>query len=936
MIDVRENMIIANNEIITPRVENFVVNAKTGLCDISFADGQVGSYPLKNVEWLRCKETVNHSEFRVFLDGHELLNIIAIYQFSGKSGNYLHIDFEGKRSYDCLKNTVKIVSAKSCKSTTRSVFDYFKRVAYVVDLKNKSGTKPLLEEFDKLYRIPPKRAIWKYINPNENPLDEKKECSNIIYPFACDVDQMKAVKNTLENSVSIFGGAGGNGKTHTILNVVANLIIQNKSVQLLTGSDLASVTIADMIAENDLDFLMAVLGDSRSNQQFLDGQTSKYPDLSRWSFPECDDIGFIEGLNSKINALNKITKKREQISRAEAQRRKIEIELKYFTEYSSELLSDMESIENKRLSSKKVMQLWQRCQSYCDMEQKLSYWFKVRGYYYYGINNWEALNQDISSLIIFLQALFYKLRYEEISNDIEKLRKELRNLDEANIKNQITELSMKYFKNTMFKRYGRLDTRVKFFEYSLNEKSDKFQKEYPIVLSKTSKAMACFGEGTHFDYVIIDEAYQVDVVTGALALSTAENVLFVGDENQLLFSDSETDSAKLEMVFNMSAVDALYDYRNNNIVNSMMGLHSEIPKTIIRSHYRCHPNIIEFSNKKYYNQKLFISSTENEQSEAFTLMQTDCEIPCTQPSLTLIQSDSVQQDDTVDKLIKLSQFIIDDVLPKFVGKYSDIAIVSPLQSLTSKMRTLFNGHDVNVLSVNEFQGRAFDLVIMTAVNRSYENKNRYNVVISRAKKHLCVIVNDLNPPVDTNISELIGHINYYSFTQSDLISPVFEYVHTCYTKSRFNYLKKRRNRVRHDLETALHILLVQTLFDMEQTSLKVLTQAPLGMIVGSGTKLNELERHFAMSPFTQIDFLIYNTVTKMPLLAIHVLGDEYHKNGKVQNSHDKMKFNILRRYSFPILYVKSDGADLGELLSEKINEIFIGVSYSDDVYDDDY
>ena len=36
-----------------------------------------------------------------------------------------------------------------------------------------------------------------------------------------------------------------------------------------------------------------------------------------------------------------------------------------------------------------------------------------------------------------------------------------------------------------------------------------------------------------FDYIIMDEASQVDVTTGALALSCAKNAVIVGDTKQL-------------------------------------------------------------------------------------------------------------------------------------------------------------------------------------------------------------------------------------------------------------------------------------------------------------------------------------------------------------------------------------------------------------------
>ena len=63
-----------------------------------------------------------------------------------------------------------------------------------------------------------------------------------------------------------------------------------------------------------------------------------------------------------------------------------------------------------------------------------------------------------------------------------------------------------------------------------------FYSEYPVVISTTFSARRClpyFSPGFLFDYVIMDEASQVDVATGALALSCAKNAVIVGDKMQL-------------------------------------------------------------------------------------------------------------------------------------------------------------------------------------------------------------------------------------------------------------------------------------------------------------------------------------------------------------------------------------------------------------------
>ncbi|MCQ6281614.1 hypothetical protein JN080_20710 [Bacillus sp. EB600] len=60
-----------------------------------------------------------------------------------------------------------------------------------------------------------------------------------------------------------------------------------------------------------------------------------------------------------------------------------------------------------------------------------------------------------------------------------------------------------------------------------------FIKEYPVILSTTHSLRNSPEKNYLFDYVIIDEASQVDLITGALALSCVKNAVIVGDVKQL-------------------------------------------------------------------------------------------------------------------------------------------------------------------------------------------------------------------------------------------------------------------------------------------------------------------------------------------------------------------------------------------------------------------
>ena len=75
--------------------------------------------------------------------------------------------------------------------------------------------------------------------------------------------------------------------------------------------------------------------------------------------------------------------------------------------------------------------------------------------------------------------------------------------------------------------------------------------------------------------------------------------------------------------------------------------------------------------------------------------------------------------------------------------------------------------------------------------------------------------------------------------------------------------------------------------------------------------MTEEERRYATHPNTHVDFLIYNRITKAPVLAIEVDGFHYHKEGTRQAERDQMKDAIFAKYAIPLLRLATNGS--GEL-----------------------
>ena len=87
------------------------------------------------------------------------------------------------------------------------------------------------------------------------------------------------------------------------------------------------------------------------------------------------------------------------------------------------------------------------------------------------------------------------------------------------------------------------------------------------------------------------------------------------------------------------------------------------------------------------------------------------------------------------------------------------------------------------------------------------------------------------------------------------------------------------------------------------------------------TLLNDEERRYASNGATHLDFLIYNRVSKRPVLAIETDGYQFHKQGTRQSERDRMKDRILDRYALPLLRLSTTGTDEEAKIKDQLSKI---------------
>lgn len=235
--------------------------------------------------------------------------------------------------------------------------------------------------------------------------------------------------------------------------------------------------------------------------------------------------------------------------------------------------------------------------------------------------------------------------------------------------------------------------------------------------------------------------------------------------------------------------------------------------------------------------------------------------------------------------------------------------------------------DIEISTVHKFQGREKDNIIISTVDDKItdftDDPYLLNVAVSRAKKRLVLVVTGNEQQKDRNIIDLLDYIRYNNFEIEDSkIYSIFDYLYKQYSGYRKVYLKKYNRISEFDSENLMFSLIQKTLSIQDYNSLSVVDHYPLNMIIKDTEILSEKEYLYAKNPLTHVDFIIYNRISKKPVLAIEVDGYAYHKENSKQAMRDVMKNHILDLCGIPLLRCKTNGSGEKEKLKKMLDDIY--------------
>jgi len=253
-------------------------------------------------------------------------------------------------------------------------------------------------------------------------------------------------------------------------------------------------------------------------------------------------------------------------------------------------------------------------------------------------------------------------------------------------------------------------------------------------------------------------------------------------------------------------------------------------------------------------------------------------------------------------------------------------VVTPYRNQTKALRQAFTGVAVNADTVDKFQGRENEVIILCSVDNEIsdftDNPNRLNVAISRAIEQLIVVINGNEDKKDSNYADFIQYIEYNNFSVIESgIRSVFDYLYKGYEQQRMAMLKKNGKPSAYDSENLMYAVIKKTLAQAQWSKYDCILHYPLKHIIMDYSKLNPREQQYAQHHSTHVDFLIYNKLGKTPVLAIEVDGYHFHKEDTAQAERDKIKDSILHKYNIPMLRLSTTGSQEARKLEEALTSI---------------
>jgi superfamily I DNA and/or RNA helicase len=884
--------------------------------EVKFGDEKLYKYNAENVKIFKNPQTINIEQKAIFIEKLYTEGIIRILDF----GEYTRVEFNNREPMIYSSDKIEYKENVMLKQNPKKVLDYWKEISKYVLIGDEKESF-LYNQYKDLDLVMDDSVLGNYLekaNFEIKPFNKNE----IIFPFRFNMSQKKALENALKSKISIIKGPPGTGKTQTILNIIANIaIMQSKSVAVISGNNAAIQNIKDKMDKCGYGYFVASLGSRDNKINFFESEVSINKDITVNEISENKLLEKIQELNTKIDDIMHLNNKSAIYKQ---NLNNYLTEQKHFNMYYEK--QDIEKIKTLSFYNKTPERIIAFLAEYNIMNAldiSFNLLKKIKFFFKYGLTDYKMLKEKDIDIVLNLQREYYKLKVSELVNEINKMEKELRENSFEKLLNEHETVSKHLFDRKLQTRFENMDN-TKFNIKSYKRNYEKFIERFPIVLSTTYSLKSCAPQNYLFDYLIIDEASQVDLLSSGLALSCCKNAIIVGDEKQLPQIVDNTIRKKIKK----TDIEEPYDYFHNSILTSMINLFgNKINMIMLNEHYRCHPKIINFCNIKYYNNQLIPFTEEKQVDEPLVIIKTT-------------EGNHMREVTKGEKKGKYNQRELDSIVYEFINnpdvatvEYKSIGFMTPYRKQVEKANdTLFG--EIECDTIHKYQGREKAIMILsTVLSNTYQGKVgmsfvddpcKINVAVSRAiEKFILVTDGNVFNKYSNEVADLIKYIEYNTFDKniikSDVVS-VFDLLYKEYSSKLDDFKKNLLNVSRFKSEDIIATLINNIIKLDEYSSFTFICQIFIKNLIIETERLSEKEKKYVNNN-ASVDFVVYYKFDKSPALVVEVDGFANHENNPVQKERDKLKDSILDKYGIPLIRLKSNRSGEEAILKQRLDAI---------------
>ncbi len=617
-----------------------------------------------------------------------------------------------------------------------------------------------------------------------------------ITPLSLSDSQERVIKNIENNKFIAVQGPPGTGKSQTIVNLVAHLIANGKTVLVASRMDKAVDVVADRL--NDLGAPYLALRAGRANyqkqlslqlQDLLSGKVGLDDDVEDYIFADTKDM------KQHLDILRETEQKCENIIKLERKWHDLRDEIKEHAltvgemQYIKRALKKSE-IDNINDVIKTLTENMEKAGFFAGLKNmsSLRQLKKILD-----LKDFEVESENLDRLKVELDFITQKWQLRKIEADIQKIGNLHVMMEQIRqLKKKQKTLAVNILKSTRREalkallRDDKKKRRIKVHAMSLVERRKKLQSK--ILEEEDFKplleAFPCWCVTTYavsdslplkpgmFDVAIIDEASQCDIASCFPIMYRAKKSVIVGDDKQLPHL-SFLEKAKEQSFLSQYGIPDKYQLMWRFRTNSMFDLadYYSMNSVMLDEHFRSLPPVINFSNREFYSNRIRVMRKDSLNDKVLDLVK----VPEGK-----VDSDATRNLPEVEELVKVLHEIIIEDEKNNPDNPTSIGIISPFRAQVEQLKIsvpkvlsdyMIRKHQIEIGTAHTFQGDERDIMLISwgFANNSHpqsitfiQKPNLFNVAITRAKnKCINFVSHDIETMSEGHFRNYISYIKEY-------------------------------------------------------------------------------------------------------------------------------------------------------------------------------